>query len=58
MYAGGWIETENDCPECSSPDTVENANRELLCCKDCEAELRLTEMTEAPDEFLVFSNLS
>lgn len=58
MYVGAWVETEENCPECSSPDTVENANRGLLYCKSCEKEIKLSEITAAPSEFLVFSNIA
>ncbi len=58
MYAGAWVETQKDCPECSSPDTVENANRGLLYCEGCEGEMKLGEIKAAPDEFLVFSSIA
>jgi hypothetical protein len=58
MYPGAWVETQEDCPECSSPDTVENANRGLIYCKGCDEEMRPGEATKAPDEFLVFSSIA
>mgnify|MGYP002338712791 CR=1 FL=1 len=58
MYPGAWIETAVECPECSSTDTVENANRGLLYCKGCEKEIRLGETMAAPEEFLVFSSIA
>ena len=58
MYAGAWIETEEECPECSSPDTVENANTGLLYCEECEGEVMVSDADRAPREFLIFSSLA
>lgn len=58
MYAGAWVETGENCPECRSSDTVENANRGLLYCRVCQKEMKLSEITAAPSEFLVFSNIA
>lgn len=57
MYAGAWIETEQECPECSSPDTVENANMDTLYCEECEGEVAIYD-AEAPTEFLIFSSMA
>jgi ribosomal protein L37AE/L43A len=58
MYAGAWVDTEKQCPECGSQDTVRNANRGLLCCEGCGEEMRLGEVKTAPDEFIIFSSPS